>query len=130
MKKIIMIITILLPSFTMAITNAERHWDRVKLKNPSPIGGSLSEMLRIAIEGLMKLAIPLLVLGVIYSGFLLIKAQGNETELKKARSAVLWVLVGAAIILSASLILNVLEDSVTDFVDNSTVCVPSKIITI
>ena len=129
MKKIITITIIsIMPVVTMAIDSATQHWQKVKLKNPSPLDGSLSEMFRTVLEGLMKLAIPLLVLGIIYSAFLLIKAQGKDSELKKAKSAILWVLVGAVIILSASLILNVLQDSVKDFVDKSTAYAVSKII--
>ncbi len=44
---------------------------------------------------------PFIILGFIYSGFLFIKAQGNEEGLKEAKSAIYWSVIGAFILLGA-----------------------------
>ena len=118
MKKIILVFISFVPYSIFAISNYnEKAWNKVKLDNPSPIDGSLKEMFRSIIEGLIQLMIPLLVLGLVYAGFLLIKAQGKKGELQKAKNAVMYVLIGIAIILSANLILKVFTDTVEEFQD-------------
>lgn len=41
------------------------------------------------------------VLGLIYSGFLFVIARGNEEELSKAKKAITYTVIGAAIVLGA-----------------------------
>jgi len=41
------------------------------------------------------------VLMIIYAGFLFVTARGNETQITKARQALLWAVIGAAILLGA-----------------------------
>jgi hypothetical protein len=47
------------------------------------------------------LAIPFVVLAIMYTGFLFIKAQGKAEEIAAARKAFFWTMVAALIILSA-----------------------------
>ena len=57
------------------------------------------------VEGVTNAAVqvlmPFVVLAFIYSGFLFVKAQGKDTELKKAKDAILWSVVGALILFGA-----------------------------
>jgi len=48
-----------------------------------------------------QVLMPFVVLGFIYSGFLFVKAQGNETELTKAKTAITYSIVGAIILLGS-----------------------------
>ena len=57
------------------------------------------------VAGVTKAAVdilmPFVVLAFIWSGFLFVRAQGNETELEKAKSAIKWSVIGAFILLGA-----------------------------
>ena len=52
-------------------------------------------------EGAITLGIPVIALAVVYCGFLFVAARGNSEKLTKAKSALTWTLVGAAILLGA-----------------------------
>lgn len=45
------------------------------------------------------IAFPVLVLFIIYVGFLFVSAQGDTEKLKKAKSYLFWALVGALLVL-------------------------------
>jgi len=53
-----------------------------------------------------------LVLAIVYSGFLFIKAQGNKTELETAKKAFTWTVIGGAILLGALAIAELLNATV------------------
>ncbi|NTV22329.1 MAG: hypothetical protein HGB03_02060 [Candidatus Yonathbacteria bacterium] len=86
----------------------------VKLENP--LGGV--DTLPLLVEQILRVAIrigfPILVLAIVYTGFLFIKAQGNQTELTTAKTAFTWTLVGGAILLGALAIAQLLNATVTD----------------
>jgi amino acid transporter len=60
---------------------------------------TISGLIKSLLAGLMAIAVPIMVLALIYVGFLFVKAQGNNSELKKAREALKDVLIGILIIL-------------------------------
>lgn len=49
----------------------------------------------------VRVLLPFVVLAFIYSGFLFVKAQGNEKELEEAKKAIKWSIVGAFILFGA-----------------------------
>ena len=53
---------------------------------------------------IMQIGLPLAALMIILSGFMFIKARGKPEELTKARTMLIWVLVGTAIIIGARVI--------------------------
>jgi hypothetical protein len=54
---------------------------------------------------------PIVVIGLIYAGYNLVSAQGDERKLEEGKKALVWVVVGAAIILGASLIQGIVEET-------------------
>ena len=50
---------------------------------------------------LMPIGAVLAVLMIMYAGFLYVTARGNETKIGEARSALTWAVIGAAILLGA-----------------------------
>ena len=66
------------------------------------------------IGALTYLAIPIIVLFIIVSGFKFVTAGGNESDLQDAKQMALYTLVGAAIILGADLISSVLINTATN----------------
>src|SRR3989344_3530518 len=78
------------------------------LKNASTIQGFIKTLL----EGLIKVGIPLVALAIIYCGFLFVSARGNSEKLKKAKDALLYTLIGAAILLGSWAIAQLISDTV------------------
>jgi hypothetical protein len=92
----------------------------VKIENPLGDKSVKFEDLQVRILDLVqKIALPIVILMLIYTGFLFVMAQGNDTKITDARSMLTWTLVGAAIILGANLIANLLRNTVTDIATDS-----------
>ncbi|MCX6703492.1 MAG: hypothetical protein NTV02_02275 [Candidatus Zambryskibacteria bacterium] len=75
-----------------------------KITNPlrAGVGDNLTSIVEAIMSGIvMPIASVLVVLAILYSGFQFVVAQGNPAELQKARSGLLWVLIGSAILLGA-----------------------------
>jgi len=50
---------------------------------------------------------------IIYAGFLYVTAGGNETQIKKAHDALLWAVIGAAILLGAYIISQAIQGTIS-----------------
>lgn len=87
----------------------------VPLKNPLGDNGpsSIQAFLVKILEGAIKIGIPIVALAIIYCGFLFVKAQGNPEEITKAKEALMYTLIGAAILLGAVAISRLIIDTVT-----------------
>lgn len=84
------------------------------------IGNDIPSIIKAVMKGIvMPLASVLVVLAILYSGFKFVMAQGNSTELQKAREGLVWVLVGSAILLGAYGISEVLETTINQVVGTS-----------
>lgn len=83
----------------------------VKLDNPIAIN-SIQEFMRKALEIVVQVGFPIIVLALVYTGFLFVKAQGNEDELKIAKKSFFWTVVGAIVILGAWVITTALSGTV------------------
>jgi len=69
-----------------------------QIKNPlkvTSITGFISDVLNL----IVKLGGIIAILAFIYSGFLFVKARGNESELKNAKSAFKNTVIGVALLL-------------------------------
>ena len=71
--------------------------------------GSIPELLKLIIDAGIMILMPLVVLAIIYSGFMFLMAQGNEDKLKTAKTNFIWVIVGVAVLLGAKVISAVLQ---------------------
>jgi len=80
----------------------------------NPLGTSdFRDLLNTLVRSLSLLLVPLLVLAIIYSGFIFVTASSNEEKLKKAKKNALYATIGILIILAA----NVLVDVALSLVD-------------
>jgi len=77
----------------------------IEYKNPIEAKTFMDLVLAIA-DALVIIAVPLAIVAIIFTGFwfVIAGARGDEAGVKKARSMFLWVLIGAAIIVGASLL--------------------------
>lgn len=70
------------------------------LSNPictTSLAAFLANLLRLV----AYIAFPIIVLFLVYVGFLFVSAQGNPEKLKEAKSYFFWAIVGALIVLGA-----------------------------
>ncbi len=72
-----------------------------KIVNPLSTTNTLPELIQKILTGVLKIGIPIVALAIVYCGFLFVFARGKPEELKKAREALLWTVIGAAILLGA-----------------------------
>ncbi len=98
--------TFLLPAFSLA---------QGVITNPLGTSGpkTIPEFIKILLEGALQVGIPVIALAVIYCGFLFVKARGNSEELTKAKDALLYTLIGAAILLGSWAIAEMISATVT-----------------
>ena len=83
----------------------------VKLTNPIK-ADSINGFIKILLEGAIKIAIPIIALAIIYSGFLFVAARGNSEKLTEAKNALLYTLIGAAILLGSWAIAELIAETV------------------
>jgi hypothetical protein len=90
-----------------------------KLKNPIPNIGTLEQFIGVILRGVIKVGIPLVVIMIIYSGFLFVTALGNTEKLTQAKSAFMWSLIGTAVLLGSWAIAELIVDTVTTISDET-----------
>ncbi|MEX2029122.1 MAG: hypothetical protein WD963_01425 [Candidatus Paceibacterota bacterium] len=85
-----------------------------KLVNPLKRGGidNIPKFIEVLLKGVLKIGIPLIALAIIYCGFLFVAARGNSEKLTKAKDALLYTLIGAAILLGSWAIAQLISETV------------------
>ena len=83
-----------------------------KLINPLGEGATLPGLLKAILEFVVRIGAVVVVLMLVYVGFLFVTAQGNETKITAAKSGLLWTVVGALILLGAQAIALAIEATV------------------
>lgn len=84
----------------------------VTLINPLKSGTSLESFLGSILDFVIRIGTVVVVLMVVYIGFLFVTAQGNDSKLTAAKQNLLWTLVGALILLGAKAIQLGIESTV------------------
>ncbi len=79
----------------------------ITLTNPLKVD-SIPKLLQLILDIILIFATPIIVFFIIYSGFLFVTAQGNDAQLTKAKTALLWTVIGGVIVLGANVLLDVL----------------------
>ncbi len=65
------------------------------------------------LDGFSLLLMPLVVIFIIYAGYLFVTAQGEESRIQKARTALWWTIIGTGVIIGARLMANILSDTLS-----------------
>lgn len=76
---------------------------------------SISEFLLKIIDVLLIFALPIIILYIMYAGYLFVTAAGNSEQVSSAKKALLWAVVGGVIVLGAKIIIGVIQGTVTAF---------------
>jgi len=79
----------------------------ITVKIDNPLGSGITDIpsfIEALINIILIVGIPIVVLAIIYTGFLFVQAQGNPEEITKAKKAFLYTVIGAALLLGAFVI--------------------------
>lgn len=80
---------------------------------PNPIKSTdLKQLVEKFLKVVVEFGAIIAVFFLIYAGFLFVKAQGNESELQKAKQTFFWVIVGGMVILGAHVLSRVIDNTV------------------
>lgn len=72
----------------------------IEIENPISVN-SIPDLIQTILQGLIKIGIPLLVVMIVYSGWLYLFARGDPGKIKSAHDMFLYTLIGGAILLAA-----------------------------
>lgn len=82
----------------------------LNIQNPLGETSDVSTLASNIIKFLIILAIPITAILVVYAGYLYIISAGNEAKVKTAQKALIWALVGFAIVLIASSVPAIIQE--------------------
>lgn len=87
--------------------------------NPITITGSdgtpiktIPEFLLALVDIVFLFGMPIIVLFIIYGGFLFVTAGDNEAQITKSKKTILWTLIGAAVLIGAKVIAMAIQSTV------------------
>lgn len=85
----------------------------IHIENPLRSGvDTIPKLVEIIINAVVQIGVPVVAVGIIYSGFLFVKAQGKPEAITKAKEVFMWTIVGALIILGAFVILEIVQGTI------------------
>lgn len=94
-------------------TTGTNNPDNYLIKNPLQSTTSLSQVILNVVSIVRILLIMMAVLYLLYAGFMFVTARGEPAKISKARNALLWGMVGIALILAAQVIVTTLKNTVS-----------------
>ena len=74
------------------------------LKNPLGTGATLNTLLADILQFVVRIGSIIVILMLVYVGFMFVVARGNPAEISKARQALMWTVIGALVLLGAEAI--------------------------
>ena len=111
LKKIILLtFTVSTPFLLFASESCDPN---KQICNPIPNVTSIGQLIQTLLTGILRIGIPVIALAIIYCGFLFVVARGNSQKLSKAKDALLYTLIGAAILLGSWAIAQLISTTVT-----------------
>ena len=74
----------------------------------------IPSFLLLLVDLVFLIATPIIVIFIIYAGFLFVTAGDNEAQVTKAKTVILWTLIGAAVLLGAKVIAAAIQATVLE----------------
>lgn len=108
-KKTAGYIVIFLANLLPAVVSAQCADSQV-ICNPLEVN-SVTAFLGELISAITTLAIPVIVIFIIYAGFLFVTAGGDQGQLETAKKTALYTMIGSIIILGARLLSDILVNT-------------------
>ncbi len=83
---------------------------------PNPLGNNINSIPKFVEVVIDKVVLPfgsvIVVLMIIWAGFLFVTAQGNDTKLSKAKNAFMYSVIGTVILLGSWVIASTIKETV------------------
>jgi heme/copper-type cytochrome/quinol oxidase subunit 2 len=73
---------------------------------------TIPQFLLLLVDLVFLFGMPIIVLFIIYAGFLFVTAGDNESQISKAKTTILWTLIGAAVLIGAKVIAMAIQTTV------------------
>ena len=118
MRKVLQNVVISVTSFVLYFliwtAGAEAQ---ARLENPlNPAYSNISGFVEGVLRAVVMIALPIVTFFIVYAGFLYVSARGNATQLEKAHKNLLYVIIGAILILGAWVLATLIGGTVTQIV--------------
>lgn len=84
----------------------------IPIANPLGDTMTLEELLAKILTFVFNIGVPIIILAIIWSGFLFVTARGNTEKLKKAKTAITWTMIGAALIIGARVLAEIIKNTI------------------
>lgn len=107
-KSLMFFLVLFLAQFFVSYAQSD---EENKLKSPIE-ATSLAEFFSAIVDTLIQLGVVVSALGIMYGGFLLVSAQGDEEKVANGRKTITWAIVGTAVLLGAKVIFTVIKGTV------------------
>lgn len=117
LKKIKIFFIVLFYNYNINILSA------AEFNNPISGTATIPGVLLKLLEAFSKIGAILVVLAVIYSGFLFVTSSGNKDQIQKAKTIFFWVIVGSVILLGAVAIQRVVCNTFQGIINPGEYCV-------
>lgn len=102
---------IILAALFPIVSKAQIAYKIESFITPTTFAGLLESILSIFIT----IATPIIVLAIIYAGFLYVSAKGNAEQIKKATTALTYAVIGGVLIIGAVAIGQIIKTTVDSF---------------
>lgn len=86
-----------------------------QLKNPLKVN-TIQEAIKVIVNAIVRIAIPILVIFYIWSGLSFIFARGRPEEINKAKNMFFYTIIGTLLILGAWTIVNIVIGTVNSII--------------
>jgi len=100
LKKIFILFSIIFLSLIL-IKSVLGETTTITIPNPLGETSDVNTLIDKILDFLIKIALVLTPIIVVYAGFLYITAGGNEEKIKRANKVLIWALIGLAVVLIA-----------------------------
>lgn len=88
----------------------------IKLNNPLKVD-TIQDAVKLFVNGVVRLAIPVLVLFYIWAGISFIFARGNPEKIKRAKDMFFYTIIGTLLILGAWAITNAIIGTINSIIE-------------
>ncbi len=86
----------------------------IDLSIANPIAGTVDtipEFFHMIINFVIKIAIPLVAMAIVYSGFLFVSARGSDEQLKTAKTVFTYAVIGGLLLLASWVVADAIKDA-------------------
>lgn len=82
------------------------------LVNPLKNITDIPQFIMAVVDLVLLIITPVIAVFLMYAGYLFVSAQGNESQITKAKAVFLWTCIGAAVVLGAKLFATAIQGTI------------------